>query len=108
MSGAGGEDRAAEAARRRREFIRDHHPDRGGDADSFIAGLRGFDAGRAPGDPRSSAGSRSPGDPGGAAAERAAEPPPRVVVVPHRAWLTRLAAAAVRRLRHGRKPARVR
>ena len=45
---------------RRRQFIRAHHPDRGGDAGTFIAGMRAFDAEQAPRDP-----------------------PPRVVVVPH-------------------------
>jgi hypothetical protein len=36
------DDRAAQAARDRREFrawVRDNHPDRGGDPDSFMAGL---------------------------------------------------------------------
>jgi hypothetical protein len=81
----GSEDGAGEAGRRRREFIREHHPDRGGDAESFIAGLRAIED------------------------ERAAEAlPPRVVVVPHRPWPSRLAAAAVRRLRHDGKPPRVR
>lgn len=32
-----------------REFVRDHHPDRGGDPDMFIAGVARFrDAGRGP------------------------------------------------------------
>lgn len=85
MPGSSNENRARETARRRREFIRMHHPDRGGDAERFIAGLRAFDAGQA-----------------------AAEPPPRVVIVRHRPWLTRLVLAAVRLLRRGSKPARVR
>ena len=76
---------AGEAGRRRREFIREHHPDRGGDAESFIAGLRAIED------------------------EQVAEDkPPRVVVVPHRPWPSRLAAAAARRLRHDSKPPRVR
>jgi hypothetical protein len=83
--------RARETERRRREFIRTHHPDRGGDTESFIAGLRGFDAEQAPAGP-------GPG-PG---------PQPRVTVIPHRAWPTRLVTAAVRRLRPGSPPARVR
>ncbi|GAB2487739.1 hypothetical protein [Jatrophihabitans fulvus] len=37
---------AAERAAARRAFIRSAHPDRGGDPDAFIAGLRGFDAPR--------------------------------------------------------------
>jgi hypothetical protein len=85
MAGIGSEDGAEEAGRRRREFIRAHHPDRGGDAESFIAGLRAIDSGQAPPDPS-----------------------PRVVVVPHRPWPIRLAAAAVRRLRRDSKPPRVR
>jgi len=54
MAGIGSEDGAAEAGRRRREFIRAHHPDRGGDAETFVAGLRAMEAGR-------SAGTRRPG-----------------------------------------------
>jgi hypothetical protein len=89
MTGTGGEDRAEQdrakdALRRRREFIRAHHPDRGGDAEIFIAGLRAFRA------------------------EQAPEDPPRVVIAPHRTLLTRLVIVAVRRLRHDRRPARVR
>jgi hypothetical protein len=37
------ETQAAECRRRRRDFIRAHHPDRGSDPDAFIAGLRAFD-----------------------------------------------------------------
>jgi hypothetical protein len=33
-----------ETVRRRRPFIREHHPDRGGDAGAFIAGMCAFDA----------------------------------------------------------------
>jgi hypothetical protein len=85
VAGIGGDDGAEEAGRRRREFIRDHHPDRGGDAESFIAGLRAIED------------------------EQAAEdPPPRVVVVARRPWPSKLAAAAARRLRHDSKPPRVR
>ena len=29
--------------RRRRQFVQEHHPDRGGDPEEFIAGLRAFD-----------------------------------------------------------------
>jgi hypothetical protein len=85
MAGSGSGDGAEETGRRRREFIREHHPDRGGDAESFIAGLRAIED------------------------EQAAEDPPlRVVVVPHQSWPAKLATAAVRRLRHDRKPPRVR
>lgn len=66
-----------EDQRRRREFIRVHHPDRGGDPDVFVAGLRLFDSG-----------SESAGG----------EPLPRVVIVRRRAWRVRLAAGAMRRL----------
>ena len=48
---------------RRREFIRAHHPDRGGDPDVFVSGLRSIDAEQ----------------------ERDSQPLPSVVVVPHRA-----------------------
>ena len=48
MTGAGGPDDPREVARRQelrrryREFIRTHHPDRGGDPDEFQAGLAAF------------------------------------------------------------------
>jgi len=94
MTDIGGEDedRAADVGRRRREFIRAHHPDRGGDTEMFIAGLRGFDDGPEPADP-------GPADP---------PPPPRVTVIPHQPWPSRLVRAAVQRLRDGKPPARVR
>jgi hypothetical protein len=93
MTDIGDEGRAREIERRRREFIRTHHPDRGGDTESFIAGLRGFDAEQAPAGP-------GPGPVPGSQ--------PRVTIIPHRAWPTRLVTAAVRRLRQGTPPARVR
>jgi hypothetical protein len=71
---------------RRRAFIREHHPDRGGDPGAFIAGLRDLDADHQPGS--------------------GALPP--VVVVRRRAWLVRQASAAVRRFRCGPTPPRVR
>ena len=74
-----------ETERRRRQFIRAHHPDRGGDAGTFIAGMRAFDAEQAPW-----------------------SPPLSVVVVRRPSWQARLVIAAARRLRHGRKPPRVR
>ncbi|HUK69571.1 MAG TPA: hypothetical protein VLW50_12610 [Streptosporangiaceae bacterium] len=76
-----------EVERRRREFVRAHHPDRGGDPDVFIAGLRRFD--------------EEPDCPG-------AEPLPRVIVVAHRAWLVRLIAAVARGLRPDERVPRVR
>ena len=74
-----------ETERRRRQFIRAHHPDRGGDAGTFIAGMRAFDAEQAP-----------------------SSPPPRVVVVRRPGWPARLVIAAARRFGYGRKPPRVR
>jgi hypothetical protein len=71
---------------RRRDFIRAHHPDLGGDTDAFVAGLRAFDTG----------------------AEQDPGPLPRVVIVRRRAWLLRLAIAAVRGLRHDARPPRLR
>jgi hypothetical protein len=73
-------------AARRRAFIREHHPDRGGDPAAFIAGLRALDAARDPG----------------------REPLPEVVFVRRRPWPVRQASAVMRRLRHGPRPARVR
>ncbi len=76
----------AQVQRRRRDFIWTHHPDRGGDPDLFVAGLRSFDA----------------------APESEAEPLPTVVIVPHRGWPARLVSQAARRIRHGKNPPRVR
>ena len=76
-----------DAERRRREFIRAHHPDRGGDPEVFAAGLRSFDADREADWP---------------------QPLPRVVVVAHRTWLARVANAVVKRLRPDSKAPRVR
>jgi hypothetical protein len=75
-----------EARRRRRDFIRAHHPDRGGDPQAFIAGLRAFGT--------------DPGQDSGLL--------PRVIIIRRRAWLIRQASAAAQRLRHGPRPARVR
>jgi hypothetical protein len=85
--------RMDEARRRRvrqdrRSFIREHHPDRGGDPDVFIAGLRSFRTGYGP---------KQDPDAG---------PLPRVIVVRRRPWPGRLAAAA-QRVRHGPRPPRV-
>ena len=76
-----------ETEHRRREFIRLHHPDRGGDPGAFIAGMRLFDAGW-----------RSP----------SSEPRPRVVIAKHRSWLDRLAAAVGRRFGRRKRAPRVR
>jgi hypothetical protein len=64
-----------EAERRRKKFIRSHHPDRGGDPGAFIAGLRRFDDEQ-----------RSPFP----------EPPAKVVAVRRRTLARRLAATAKR------------
>jgi hypothetical protein len=83
--GEAGEWWVNEIERRRRQFILAHHPDRGGDAAAFMAGMRAFGTRQAPGDL-----------------------PPTVVVVRHRGWLTRLVTAAPRCLHRGRRPSRVR
>jgi hypothetical protein len=69
---------------RRREFIRTHHPDRGGDPESFIAGLAEFD-------------------------DRpfALNAPPRVFVVPKRRLPTVVVDWVTRPLRKRRQPPRV-
>jgi len=77
---------AQESRRRRRDFIRAHHPDGGGDPETFIAGLRAFSA----------------------ESETDTEPLPEVVVIRRRAWLLRQGANLARRLRYGPRPPRVR
>jgi hypothetical protein len=72
-------------ASRRRQFIREHHPDRGGDPAAFIAGLRSFTG---------EAGQDSP--------------LPRVIVVRRRSWPARLLSAVARRMRRGHRVPRVR
>lgn len=79
--------RVDEAKLRRREFVRAHHPDRGGDPDVFVSGLRSFDAQQERDRP---------------------QPLPPVIVVPHRAWLVRLASAVLSLLRPESKSPRVR
>ncbi len=78
------------AQQRRRDFIRDHHPDRGGDPDAFIAGLHSLTADLT--------------DP----ADLDLGPLPPVIVVKRRRWPNRLATAAAHRLRPGTQPPRVR
>jgi hypothetical protein len=41
----------AEERARFRAFVREHHPDRGGDPEAFVAGLARFDTGAVPVDP---------------------------------------------------------
>jgi len=69
--------------RARREFIRAHHPDRGGDPDAFAAGLAAYDR---------------PPHPGPAA---------RIVVVPDRPLLVSLLVVVLRRVGWHRPPPRV-
>jgi hypothetical protein len=76
------ETQAREIRRIRRDFIRSHHPDRGGQSEFFIAGLRTFASARPP-------------DRG---------PLPAVVIVKRRSWPVRVITAA----RRGRRPPRVR
>lgn len=76
---------AAEYRRRRRDFIRAHHPDRGKDPDVFITGLRVLDT-------------HSGQDPG---------PLPKVIAVRRQEWLIRQVIAVARRLRDGPRPPRV-
>ena len=80
------ETQAREIRRHRRDFIRAHHPDRGGDTDFFTAGLCAFDTGQEP-------------DPGRL---------PGVIVIKRRPWPIRLTIAAGRRVRYGPRPPRVR
>lgn len=70
-------------------FVRENHPDVGGDPEVFTAGVAGYLAARR--------GAARPGDP----VDRYDSP---VVGVPHRGLLTRLADA----LRRRRRPPRVR
>jgi len=69
--------------RARREFIRTHHPDRGGDPAAFAAGLAAYDR-------------RSPG-----------EPAPRVVIVADTPWLVSLLRPLLRRMGWRRPPPRI-
>ncbi len=76
-----------ELERRRRAFISVHHPDRGGDPEVFMAGLRRFDA---------------------ESAQLRVEPLPRVVVLARSTWLKRLITALAKRARPGDRIPRVR
>jgi hypothetical protein len=69
--------------RARREFIRTHHPDRGGDPADFAAGLAAYD-----------------GRPAG-------EPAPRVVIVADTPWLVSLLRPILRRMGWRRPPPRI-
>jgi hypothetical protein len=67
----------------RREFIRTHHPDRGGDPAAFAAGLAAYER-------------RSSG-----------EPAPRVVIVADTPWLVSLLRPMLRRMGWRRPPSRI-
>jgi hypothetical protein len=75
----------AEKRRRvaRREFIRGHHPDRGGDPDDFVAGLAALDGAETAPTPQPAP---------------AAMPPPRVVFE-DQPWPRSAVTALLRRLR---------
>jgi hypothetical protein len=77
--------RTAELRRRRRDFIRSQHPDRGGDPDEFVTGLRAF-----------------------AGPEDDLGPLPVVTVVRRPGWLLRGTLALGRRFRAGPPRPRVR
>jgi hypothetical protein len=70
--------------RARREFIRAHHPDRGGDPAAFVAGLAAYE--------------RPP----------ARSPAARVVIVADPPWLVGLVRPVLRRMGWRRPPPRVR
>jgi hypothetical protein len=74
----------AERTRRaqRREFIRSHHPDRGGDPADFLAGLHRFDP--------------PPSEPTDGSAP--------IVFVAHQRWPVSAVTSALRRLRRRRRP----
>lgn len=73
--------------RARREFIRAHHPDHGGDPAAFVAGLAAYD--------------QPPASP-------AAAPAARVVIVADTPWLVSLLRPVLRRMGWRRPPPRVR
>jgi len=79
------EAQAREIRHRRRDFIRANHPDRGGDTDLFVSGLRVLDAG-----PEQ--------DPGSL---------PAVIIIKRHPWLIEKVIAAARRRRYGPRPPRV-
>jgi hypothetical protein len=69
--------------RARREFIRTHHPDRGGDPGAFAAGLAAYDR-RLPGAPAAT-----------------------VVIVPDTPWLVSVLRPILRRMGWRRPPPRI-
>lgn len=73
-----------ELDRARRRFVREHHPDRGGDEGAFAAGLAAFDASR-----------------------RALDRPVRVTAVARPRGLRRLTAPLLAQLSRRRRPPRV-
>jgi hypothetical protein len=87
MSQPGGPDAVSAQRRARREFIRTHHPDVGGDPHTFVTGLADLDAG-----PRPSTPARSTA----------------VTVTARQAWPVSLTTVMLRRLRRRHQPPRVR
>jgi hypothetical protein len=75
----------AERTRRaqRREFIRNHHPDRGGDPAEFLAGLRRFDP--------------PPSEPTDGST-------PPIVITANQRWPVSAVSSALRRIRRRRRP----
>ena len=76
-----------ERRRQRRDYIRAHHPDRGGDPGQFVIGLAALDRSDVP-----------PAD---------VHRLPRVHVVPTVAWPVSLITALRRRVRRSKRPRRV-
>jgi hypothetical protein len=86
--------------RARREFIRTHHPDVGGDHAHFVAGLAEHAAAPKP-DPNA--------EPDPDVGDRpTATSPPRVTVTPDQPWPVSITTALMRRARRHRRPPRVR
>lgn len=81
--------------RRRRQFIRTHHPDAGGDPAAFVAGLAYFDQPASISDSTSSSSTTD-------------RPAPRVFVVKHRPWPVVIVTGLGERIRRSRRPPRVR
>lgn len=93
---AGGRQHDGADRRAFREFVRTHHPDRGGDPAAFLAGLARYDRGAVP---RRATGELAADDP------RLDAP---IVVVRHKAGPLGLLDLAGRRYRRWRRPPRVR
>lgn len=71
---------SAQSRRSRREYIRTHHPDAGGDPADFVIGLANFDS----------------------------RPTPRVFVTKSHPWPVTIVTGLAQRIRRSRRPPRVR